>query len=278
MKPYPAYKDSGVEWLGEIPDHWRLGKLKFVAAINPSKNGMHDKYSSDLATFLPMEKVGEDGTFQTDVKKPISELWSGFTYFEENDVILAKITPCFENGKGAHLNSLGTDVGFGSTEFHVLREISGISNARYLYYLTRSHLFRDNGEAFMTGSAGQKRVPTEFIREFRLGIPPTREQWQIAEFLNERTAKIDALIAKKRWQIELLQEQRAALINQSVTKGLDRNRPMKDSGVEWIGEIPAEWKLPRLKFVADVQTGLTLGKNYSHVETGDHQKPGANSV
>ncbi|MCA9945129.1 MAG: restriction endonuclease subunit S [Anaerolineales bacterium] len=257
MKPYPAYKESGVAWLGEIPEHWKPGKLKFLAQINPSKNGDLSKESQELVTFLPMENVGENGEIDTDVKKAISELWSGFTYFEENDVILAKITPCFENGKGAYLSNLGSKVGFGSTEFHVLRAIEDKSCARFLFYLTRTDIFRSTGEAFMTGSAGQKRVPTSFVEDFWLGIPSHEEQEAIADYLDRKTAVIDTLIAKKERQIELLQEQRTAVINHAVTKGLNPHAPLKDSGILWLGQIPGHWEEVKLSLVANVFNGTT---------------------
>ena len=100
MERYATYKDSGVEWIGEIPDGWEVKKLKYDVLVNPSKEGV-DKESDDMVVFLPMEKVKEDGKIDCSIKKPISELYSGFTFFRKKDVIIAKITPCFENGKGA---------------------------------------------------------------------------------------------------------------------------------------------------------------------------------
>jgi restriction endonuclease S subunit len=250
MRPYPAYKDSGVDGLEQVPAHWQVGKLKYFAQINPSKSSSLFRDSEQLVTFLPMEKVGENGEIVTDLRKRVSELWNGFTYFERNDIILAKITPCFENGKGAYLHDLESGFGFGSTEFHVLREIRDKSVAKYLYYLTRSNPFRSSGEAFMIGAAGQKRIPASFVEDFILGIPPPDEQQAIANYLDRKTAAIDTLIAKKEQQIALLQEQRTAVINAAVTKGLNPNAPMKDSGIPWLDEIPAHWELKRLKHIS----------------------------
>ncbi|KPQ42100.1 MAG: type I restriction-modification system specificity subunit [Candidatus Methanoperedens nitroreducens] len=258
-KPYPAYKDSGVEWLGKVPEHWEVKRLKWISYINPVKsNSKFDKNSEDLVTFLPMEKVSEDGKIDIEIKKPIKDLWNGFTYFEENDIIVAKITPCFENGKGALIKNLGSKVGFGSTEFHVLRPKENIIK-ELLYYLTKSDIFMKLGEASMTGAAGQKRVTNSFLEDFFICYPKDiGKQKSISLFLDDRTRKIDSLIEKKQKMIELLKEERAAVINQAVTKGLNPDAPMKDSGIEWLGEVPEHWKVKKLKYVAEVVLGKML--------------------
>lgn len=254
MKKYDSYKDSGIEWIGEIPSHWGVKKLKHVAKINPTKNQSYKDYEDEVV-FLPMEKVKEDGSFEDDITKPINELWKGYTYFEKGDIILAKITPCFENGKGALLSNLKTNFGFGSTEFHVIR--ANISKPDHLFYVTRSHIFMAIGEAFMTGAAGQKRVPSDFVSEFIFPLPSKKEQTSIASFLDRKTSEIDDIIADKKRLLELYEEEKTAIINQAVTKGLDPNAPMKDSGIEWLGEIPEHWEAVKLKYIAKIQTGRT---------------------
>lgn len=99
-KPYPAYKDSGEEWLGKVPEEWEVKQLKRVTRLNPSKTEVPRALRTGLATFLPMERVGNDGTFDASEIRPVKDLWNGFTYFRKGDVIVAKITPSFENGKG----------------------------------------------------------------------------------------------------------------------------------------------------------------------------------
>jgi restriction endonuclease S subunit len=113
----------------------------------------------------------------------------------------------------------------------------------------------------MIGAAGQKRIPASFVEDFILGIPPPDEQQAIANYLDRKTAAIDTLIAKKEQQIALLQEQRTAVINQAVTKGLDPNAPMKDSGIPWLGRIPAHWEVVRLKWL--IRDSLQYGANES---------------
>lgn len=236
---YDAYKDSGVEWLGEIPKDWYIVRLKNISRVNPS-NTSYIKNINDEVCFLPMEAVETNGQVNFENKRIIKLVKNGFTSFIRNDVLVAKITPCFENGKGALLNKMPTVLGFGSTEFHVLRAKNNIA-PRFLYYITKSHGFMVLGEALMIGSAGQKRVPTDFVQNFNVALPSNNEQENIIAFLDQKTAQIDQAIAIKEQQIALLNERKQIVIQQAVTKGLDPNVKMKDSGVEWIGEIPEHW-------------------------------------
>ena len=208
-------KPSGVEWLGEIPEHWGVKKLKYVASVNYSKRMQHNKELKDVV-FLPMEKVSEEGYIYQEIRKYIHEVTSGFTYFERGDVIVAKITPCFENGKGAILNNLETPYGYGSTEFHTLKANDNILPV-YLYYITKSERFMKIGEAFMTGSAGQKRVPASFIENFYIGLPAIETQKQIIKYIEDETYKIKNTILIIEREIELMQEYRTALISEVVT-------------------------------------------------------------
>ncbi len=248
MECYEVYKDSGVEWLGEIPAEWEVKKLKYEVQVNPLKDNL-DQTSDELVTFLSMDSISENGEADCSNKKPIFSVCHGFTFFRKNDVIVAKITPCFENGKCVLLSDLNTSIGFGSTEFHVLRP-KGRIFGKFLYYITKSETFMQSGEAFMYGAAGQKRIPSGFISDFPLVLPNVDEQTAIANFLDRKTAEIDALIAQKERLLELYEEEKTAIINHAVTKGLDPNAELKDSGVEWVGEIPAEWEVKKLKYVA----------------------------
>ena len=256
MERYEVYKDSRVEWLGEIPAEWEVKKLKYEVQVNPLKDNL-DQTSDELVTFLPMDSISENGEADCSIKKPVSSVCNGFTFFRKNDVIVAKITPCFENGKCVILSDLDTSIGFGSTEFHVLRPKERIVG-KFLYYITKSEIFMQSGEAFMYGAAGQKRVPSGFISDFPLVLPNVDEQTTIANFLDRKTAEIDALIAQKERLLELYEEEKSAIINHAVTKGLDPNAELKDSGVEWLGEIPVGWEIKKLKYgVSKVGSGVT---------------------
>jgi len=219
-QPYSAYKDSGVPWLGKVPEHWEVRRLKRIARLNPSKSEVPLALRDGQAVFLPMERVGADGRYDASELWPISELWNGFTYFRRGDVVVAKITPCFENGKGACLEDLPTPIGFGSTEFHVIRPSKAIASA-YLYRITTLSEFRRLGTNEMTGAAGQQRVPVEFIANFPIPIPPLPEQTAIVEYLDAQTARLDAAMAATRREIELLREYRTRLIADVVTGKLD---------------------------------------------------------
>lgn len=214
LDPNVPMKDSGIEWLGEIPEHWEVKKLKYFARINPTKNQTFKDFEDEIV-FLPMEKVKEDGRYEDDLTKPVNELWNGYTYFEKGDILIAKITPCFENGKGALLSNLKTNFGFGSTEFHVIRVNS--ANPNFVFYVTRSHAFMKTGGALMTGAAGQKRVPTDFISEFALAIPSKDEQQSIVHHIESECSKIDFKKTCTEELIELLTEYRTSLISEVVT-------------------------------------------------------------
>lgn len=122
----------------------------------------------------------------------IENVRSGFTYFERGDVLVAKITPCFENGKGCHTESLYTDIGFGSTEFHVLRATDN-SDSRFIYYWSNRAVFRKSLESEMVGSAGHRRVPLSAIENYRIPVPSKEEQTAIATILSDMDEEIQAL-------------------------------------------------------------------------------------
>ncbi len=249
-KPYPAYRDSGVGWLGEIPTHWKVLRLKYAADLNPSVSEVRRLAPDMEVSFVPMKAIGEYGGLDLSLSRELADVTKGYTYFSDGDVLVAKITPCFENGKGSLAEGLLNGIAFGTTELHVMRCRSGLDN-RFAFYLTFSKSFRKLGEAEMYGAGGQKRVPESFIEDLRHPIPPVAEQRAIVAFLDRETAKIDSLIVKKQRLIELLQEKRTALISRAVTKGLDLDVPMKDSGVEWLGEIPVHWEVKRMKHLAE---------------------------
>ncbi|MFP4295092.1 MAG: restriction endonuclease subunit S [Halothiobacillaceae bacterium] len=244
---YPEYKDSGVEWLGEVPGHWSVKRLRYVAELNPSKSEVRPLPGDTEVSFIPMESVGEDGSLDLKQVRPLEEVIGGYTYVRDGDVTFAKITPCFENGKAALMTGLEFGVGFGTTELTVLRPDPEQTTGDYLFRVIHSQPFRALGESYMYGAGGQKRVPDNFARDFQIAWPPKKEQQVIAAFLDHETARIDALIAEQQRLIELLKEKRQAVISHAVTKGLDPDVPMKDSGVEWLGEVPAHWEVRRLK-------------------------------
>ena len=222
LDPNVGMKPSGVEWIGDIPVHWKISKVKYVGSSNPSKNNPKAARLKDtLVVFLPMERVHTDGTIDQELKFPYSQVKNGYTYFEENDVLVAKVTPCFENGKIVLIKNLETPVGFGSTEFIVIRPNTQKVFTPFLYYILYNAPLRRIGKHFMTSAVGLKRVPTEFVENFRIPIPPKQEQIQIANFLDRKTGQIDALISTEQRKIELLKEYRQSLISEAVTGKID---------------------------------------------------------
>jgi type I restriction enzyme, S subunit len=249
----------------DTKSHWPKERLRFSVQLNPVKSSLTGLKLEDEVSFVPMEAVGEKGEIETSRTKLLEEVYNGYTYFRNGDVVIAKITPCFENGKGALARDLRNSVGFGTTEFHVIRAEEK-TNERWLYYLTTSHQFRNIGASEMLGAGGQKRVPENFIKDFRVALPPLSTQQKIADFLDRKTAQIDALIAKKRSLIAKLKEKRLAVITQAVTRGLNPDAPLKDSGIEWLGKVPAHWEVRRLKDHGKLIGGAGFPHDFQGVE------------
>jgi restriction endonuclease S subunit len=247
-------RKSGPEWIEAIPEHWNEVRLRYLLDVTPSKNEVRNREEEMEVSFVPMEAIQAGGGLDLGATKEIVEVIDGYTYFRNGDVVVAKITPCFENGKGALAKGLTNEIGFGTTELHVLRPKEGLDR-RYLFYLTMSHPFRKMGEATMYGAGGQKRVPDDFIRNLRWPTPPLDEQRAIAAYLDRETERIDTLIKKKERLIDLLEEKRTALISRVVTKGLDDDAEMKDSRVDWLGKIPTDWEIVPFRYYCNIPKG-----------------------
>lgn len=240
---------------GSLPKGWSRRRLRFDVDLNPKKSSL-DMDSDELVSFIPMEAVGEHGSLDLKETRELGEVYNGYTYFADGDLCIAKITPCFENGKGALAEGLMNGVAFGTTELHVIRAGVGIDR-HFLYYVSVADDFRKLGESEMYGAGGQKRINESFIRDWMPPLPSLEIQKRIAQFLDEKTAKIDGLIEKKRELLDRLAEKRQALITQAVTKGLNPDAPMKPSGIEWLGDIPDHWEVKRVKHIAKLESGHT---------------------
>jgi len=229
-KPYPAYRDSGIEWLGEIPAHWQVLKLKRVCsfAYGESLAGA-DRIDGEVKVFGSNGPVGTHERANT-------------------------LAPCLvigRKGSFGKINYSPNPVFAIDTTFLVDRRISR-ADIRWLYYvLTDARLDSASKDSAIPG------LDREDAYACDIAVCATNEQRAIAAFLDRETEKIDALVAKKERLIELLQEKRTALITRAATKGLDPDVPMKDSGVEWLGKIPAHWEVTRTKFVARLRSGHT---------------------
>ena len=176
-----------------------MARLGDVCIINPKTPVIDDNLT---VSFIPMPKVGENGEFDASEIKEYREVKKGFTYFQNGDVLFAKITPCMENGKGAVARMLENGIGFGSTEFHVLRPKDGNVLSKWIYYLLSWSNFRKEAENNMTGSAGQKRVPKSFLENYNVMLPPPEKQKNQIDSL----AKIDDVITLRKQQLSKLDE------------------------------------------------------------------------
>ena len=229
LDPSAPMKPSGIDWLGDIPAHWEVKRVWFDCKINPKKSEVNAVPETEVS-FIPMEAIGELGGLDLDQVRTLDEVYDGYTYLADGDVCVAKITPCFENGKGALASSLSNGLGFGTTELHVLRAKADLST-RFLFYLSISQPFRAWGAAEMLGAGGQKRVPENFFKDWPLAKPKLEQQEHIADYLDEQTAQIDHTVTKVQASIGLLREYRAALINYAVTGRMKIERTVSKTAV-----------------------------------------------
>ena len=208
----------------------------------------------DELTFLPMDRV-KNGFFIQNTDK-FSKYASSYNSFDEGDIVLAKVTPCFENGNIAIADNLVGRKGFGSSELFVIRA-TGVDR-KFLFYYFQSSTFKQEGEASMTGAGGLKRVSPELLRQHHLLLPAPETQRLIANYLEREVARIDALISEKERMLVLLEEKRDAFISRAVTRGINPKALLKRSGFDWLGEIPAHWEVWKLKYVVTkIGSGIT---------------------
>ncbi len=242
---YPAYKDSGVEWLGPIPAHWEVRPLKYCCGMNSET--LNEETSPDYELrYVDISNVDSTGNvlgteelrFENAPSRARRKVRSGDTIISTVRTYLKAI---------AYLNDPPDNL-IVSTGFAVLRPHPELYPP-FLWRVVQSEQFVQAVQAYSEG-VGYPAINPVQLGRLAVWIPKLDEQHSIAAFLDRETAKIDALVAKKERLIVLLQEKRAALITHAVTKGLDPTVPMKGSGIEWLGKIPAHWEVKRLKHVA----------------------------
>lgn len=233
---YPEYKDSGVEWLGNVPGHWEVKRLKHNLRLLTEKT---DRRENPVA----LENIeGWTGRFiATD-----TEFQGDGIAFAANDILFGKLRPYL--AKAYRAESPGEAVG----DFHVMRPTAGM-DSRFAQYQILNRTFIDIVDGSTFGSK-MPRASWEFVGGMEVTTPPLPEQTQIAAFLDRETAKIDALVAEQRRLMELLKEKRQAVISHAVTRGLNPNAPMKPSGIEWLGNVPEHWEVKRLKHISPFVT------------------------
>ncbi|MDW3117997.1 restriction endonuclease subunit S [Roseovarius sp.] len=221
-----------------------MSRLRFSVSLAPTQSEITAPGES-FVTFAPMEAIMNGlGGLDTSRVARLGDLKNGsYNYFAEGDVLLAKVTPCFENGKKAYAHNLENGIGYATSEVFVIRPDLNKIDPNFLLYLMSSEDFRSHGVRSMTGTGGLKRVNPEAILNFPTTFYELEKQREVATYLDRETARIGGLIEKKARFIALLKEKRVAVIAHAVTKGLNRNAPMKDSGQGWLGEVPAHWEV-----------------------------------
>ena len=241
---YREMKNSGAEWIGEIPTHWKKSKIKYCATFMPTCD-MSSLDDESKVTFTPMECI-KNGFFENR-DSTLKTIKGSYTQYQDGDIVVAKVTPCFENGNIAIMRNLYSGFGFGSSELFVLRPHS--INTSFLFYSLQSNSFIQAGKASMTGTGGLKRVSSYTVVNYPIFLPPLAEQEGITAYLDEKCAAIDEIIEQAKATIEEYKAWKASVISEAVTKGLDHNAEMKDSGVEWIETMPKHWSCIPMKFM-----------------------------
>jgi len=250
MKKYDSYKDSGVEWIGEVPTHWGVDILNRIFKINtgftPSTSN-NEFYENGVHDWITIRDL--DGKYVSESKTKLTDI-----------AVQGKtIIP-----KGSLLYSFKLSVGqmaFTTKDIYTNEAIFSVFpseklNLNYYYYLLDRILIHNSNENIY----GAKILNQELIKASKLLVPSEEEQTTIANYLDHKTTQIEHLIAKKEQFIQLLEEERIAVINQAVTKGLDPSVPLKHSGIEWLGEIPKHWEVKKLKQIFNSSKGLTITK------------------
>lgn len=204
-------KDSGVEWIGEMPEHWAISKIKHVADFAPNLNLEFDE--EQPIGYVPMDRVKSG--YLLPGESLFQNLSTGLVPFQEGDIVMAKVTPCFENGNIAVAKNLSQRVAYGSSELFVFRS-HGV-DTDYLYYFLQTNLFKDASVATMTGTGGLKRVSSSFVRNAYLPMPSVVEQKEISSHLGREIRKMEETIIQKEQLIEDLEAYKKSLIYEVVT-------------------------------------------------------------
>ena len=246
FRPYREYQDSGVEWLGRIPAHWSTKRLRHLAPVRASKLDT----KPDDAVFVGLEHI-ESWTGRLCLETQPDSVDSVVSSFKGGDVLFGKLRPYLAKAARPDFDGVCT------SEAIVLQPARECFQSYLMYCLLNAPHVRWFDS--LTYGAKMPRLSPDQVGNSDTALPPMSEQRAIADFLDRETAKIDALVAKKKRLIELLQEKRTALITRAVTRGLDPNVPMKDSGVEWLGQIPAHWNLRPLKRISpEITVGVVV--------------------
>ncbi|MFE1936757.1 restriction endonuclease subunit S [Streptomyces sp. NPDC059474] len=243
-------------------------RLRHLAEVNPLTPAFERLANEEELTFLPMEAVWPGERLDISRRRTKSSVATGYTRFQDGDILVPKITPTFEAGRAVLIRGLHRGVGTGSTELHVLRPGPHI-DPRFLLYVVNTHSFLKKGEAEMYGVAGQQRVPDVFLRDLPVQLPSLEEQCRIADFLDAETARFEALASKRNSQIKGLAERELALIVDMLSGG-GKSGKGKPTGWPWLPEIPIEWSVGPVYAYFYTELGKMLNAGRA---SGPEQRP-----
>ena len=242
-KPYPEYKDSGIEWIGKIPKHWNIKKLKhdYQLIMGQSPDSNDYLYNENGTPFL-------QGNAEFGIKHPKPKIWCNKAnkHAEKEDVLMSVRAPIGE------INIADQKYGIGRGLCAIKAQIKIYKYLYYLLFCLKEEFNRIGAGTTYPG------ISTNDIKNVSIISPPYNEQQAIASYLDHKTSQLDDTIAKKQRLIDLLEEERQSIINKAVSKGLNPNVKMKDSGIEWIGQIPEHWDMVKLKYLTyKIGSGVT---------------------
>ena len=245
-KQYEEYKDSGIDWLGEVPSHWEVRKSKHLWKENIDLSDSEDELLLSVSQYTGVNVSQSESRGSTLI---------GYKRVKKDNLVI-NIMLAWLGGLG-----LSSEIGVVSPAYAVY-QLKQEHSAKYLHYLYRTKLYLDEFARKSKGVVPSRwRMYTEDFGQVFTLLPPLTEQQRIADFLDQKTSNIDKAIAQKEELIALLNERKQILINKAVTRGLDENAPLKDSGVKWIGEIPEHWEVRKLEYCAKIVSTKMEAKN-----------------
>jgi len=259
---YPAYKPSGVQWLGEVPEHWSIKQLKHcihrLGSGGTPESGNPDYWADNESDdSIPWVAIGDMSSASVVYSTAKSLTQAGITVKNLEIFPAGSLLYSIYASLGK-VSILGVEAAFNQAILAIVSDSDIVSQSFLKYWLENieKHL------SYYSSSNTQANLNSAKVLAYPVAVPHPDEQARIATFLDRETAKIDALIAEQQRLIELLQEKRQAVVSHAVTKGLNPNAPMKDSGVEWLGEVPEHWQTQRLKNLFSLKHGYAFDGNY----------------
>lgn len=259
-----AMKDSGVEWIGEVPEQWILAKLKYNCS--GFQNGSSQtQLNSDISNY-PVTRIETISTGKIDFDKVgyVENINNNYL-LKKNDFLISNINSIANLGNNAIFDS-DRPLYHG---MNLLKITPKFVYPKFLYYYFNSGIFRTNMQILCKPAINQASVSASNIKNIKMPFPPLSEQQAIADYLDYKCAQIDNITATINEQIEVLKQYKKSVITEAVTKGLDPNVPMKDSGVEWIGQIPETWEVGRIKHYFKMVNGATPTSTISEFWDGE---------